>query len=298
MVKETVGQRNTSAVRLATFVCGGASWSEIKTKIFVKFKGKCLGLAARDDNGAWTIIDEPLNETYFARMFSLRSGSHVRRLDNDSSMGDWLTAMRSTRVGLSIYKYGNSVATKEQLLEFTAVCVVPGVQDRGGAPSEETIQQYIAKLREKWQETWEGDRPIWRIWAGHVLRPPVLAWDSRIQHQPPSHVLARLRPRTLAHDVRMESMGRTIRTAMDVVDASMLELGQIRGSVDVVLRAVEIVNQRLALFEQALAAKRETLVAMGQDLAPIPDNELPVAGLHAVENVRDTDHDFALEDME
>ncbi|RQM22137.1 hypothetical protein B5M09_006287 [Aphanomyces astaci] len=163
MVKETVGQRNTSAVRLATFVCGGASWSEIlnltKTKIFVKFKDKCLGLAARDDNGAWTIIDEPLNETYFARMFSLRSGSHVRRLDSNSSMGDWLTAMRSTRVGL-FYKYGNSVATKEQLLEFTAVCVVPGVQDRGGAPSEETIQQYIAKLREKWQEAWEGDRPI------------------------------------------------------------------------------------------------------------------------------------------
>ncbi|CAK4715010.1 unnamed protein product [Aphanomyces euteiches] len=57
LVKNTVGERNSSAIKLTTFVCGGASWPDIRAKVFNKYKSKCLGLAKRDDGGAWSVSD-------------------------------------------------------------------------------------------------------------------------------------------------------------------------------------------------------------------------------------------------
>ncbi|CAK5117375.1 unnamed protein product, partial [Aphanomyces euteiches] len=76
MVKDTVGQRNTSSTKLATYICGGASWSEIKTKIFEKYKAMCLGIAQRNDEGVWSVLDDQVDESSFAKIFSLRSGTH------------------------------------------------------------------------------------------------------------------------------------------------------------------------------------------------------------------------------
>ncbi|ETV88713.1 hypothetical protein H257_00232 [Aphanomyces astaci] len=78
LIKDTVGQRNTSAVKLAPYVFGGSTWSEIQTKIFKKFKTKCLGLAERNDDGAWAVLDDDINESHFGRIFALRYGSHTK----------------------------------------------------------------------------------------------------------------------------------------------------------------------------------------------------------------------------
>ncbi|CAK4084013.1 unnamed protein product [Aphanomyces euteiches] len=291
MVKDTVGQRNTSSTKLATYICGGASWSEIKTKIFEKYKAMCLGIAQRNDEGVWSVLDDQVDESSFAKIFSLRSGTHVRKLDTDPIMNDWLRSVRGIQVSLSIYKYGNEIATKEQLLDFTAACIAPGLQDRSGAPSESTIQEFMGKLHAKWDDTWEAANPIWRIWASHVVRPPLLAWESRVSQGPPPHVLSRLRPKTSVHEIRMESFNRTIRTALDIVDGSLGELGHIRGAVDVVL-------QRLTMFNQSLVAMRDILVAMEHDLAPIPSDEVATTELQENQNILDTDHNYTLEGMD
>ncbi|CAK4770879.1 unnamed protein product [Aphanomyces euteiches] len=150
MLKDTVGQRNSSAMKLATFVCGGNSWSEIKSKIFEKYKSKCLGIAQRDDNGTWSVLDDEVDESQFGQILSFRLGSHVKKLENVTRMNDWLVAMRQSKLSLSIYKYGNVVATKDQLIEFTNACIALRNQDRSGAPNEATIQEYVQKLHAKW----------------------------------------------------------------------------------------------------------------------------------------------------
>ncbi|CAK4527917.1 unnamed protein product, partial [Aphanomyces euteiches] len=80
-------------MRLTTFVCGGSSWNEIKTKIFSKYKAKCLGLAKRNDDGAWSIADGDIEELDFDKIFSFRHGTHVKKLDNDAKMNEWLVSM-------------------------------------------------------------------------------------------------------------------------------------------------------------------------------------------------------------
>ncbi|ETV69517.1 hypothetical protein H257_14879 [Aphanomyces astaci] len=174
LIKDTVGQRNTSAIKLALYVCGGSTWSEIQTKIFTKFKTECLGLAERNDDGAWAVLDDDINESHFGRILALRYGSHTKKN-----------------------------------------------KDRSCAPTEATIQEYMAKLHTKWDDTWEAAYPIGRIWATFDVKPPLLAWESRVQQMPPPHVLARLKPRISGHQVRMESFHRHIRSGLDVVDASL-----------------------------------------------------------------------------
>ncbi|KAF0703451.1 hypothetical protein AaE_015372 [Aphanomyces astaci] len=291
LIKDTVGQRNTSAIKLAPYVCGGSTWSEIQTKIFTKFKTKCLGLAERNDDGAWAVLDDDISESHFGRIFALRYGSHTKKLEDESKMNEWLVSIRSARISLSIYKYGNEVATKDQLVDFTARCVAPRNQDRSGAPTEATIQEYMAKLHTKWDDTWEAAYPIWRIWATYVVKPPLLAWESRVQQMPPPHVLARLKPRISGHQVRMESFHRHIRSALDVVDASLAELDDLAGAVDIVVH-------RLKIFQRGLANKREVLVSMETDLAPIPHDEVVTTELNDIENIDDMDHDYTMDDME
>ncbi|KAH9150503.1 hypothetical protein AeRB84_006668 [Aphanomyces euteiches] len=289
LVKDTVVQKNSSAKKLGIYVCGGSSWSEIKSKIFQKFCSKCVAIAERDDEGVWRSHGDGVNEANFARIFSLRVGSHVKKIESEAKMNDWLVLMRRTRLSLSVYKYGNEVVTKDQLLEFTSTCIAPQNPNRSGAPNEATIQEYIARLHSKWDTIWEADNPIWRIWASHILKPPQLAWESRVNQMPPPQVMARLRPRSSAQETRLLNFNQTIRTALDIVDGSLQELAQLRSSVDVV-------GQRLTLFEQGLNAKREILVAMESDLALIPESEMPHSGIVDDDNVHDEDHDFSLED--
>ncbi|RHY37898.1 hypothetical protein DYB38_009340 [Aphanomyces astaci] len=245
LVKNTVGERNTSAVKLSVFVFGGASWSAIKASIFEKFKTKCHGLAHRDDAGVWSVRDEQVTEDDFASIFSMKLGSHVKKFDSDVGMQDWLVSTRNQRVTLSIYKYGNEIGTKQQLTEFNATCIAPSNQDRSGAPNESTIQEFMAKLHSKWDSMWEADSPIW------------------------------------PH--------RSTRTSLEIVDWSLLQLEQLKATVDIVV-------QRMQLFQEALVAKREILVGMERELAPIPPNELPIPVLDASRNNPDVDHDFAVED--
>ncbi|CAK4136062.1 unnamed protein product, partial [Aphanomyces euteiches] len=179
LVKNTVGERNTSTVKLSTYVCGGISWSAIKSKIFNKFKAKCIGLAVRNDSGDWSVRNGDITEDDFASIFSMKLGSHVKRYDRDASMQDWMVSSREQRVTLSIYKYGNEIGTKQQLAEFNAACIAPNHQDRSGAPNENTIQEYISKLHQKWDGIWEAANPIWRLWATHIVKPPMIAWASR-----------------------------------------------------------------------------------------------------------------------
>ncbi|KAH9112668.1 hypothetical protein AeMF1_013031 [Aphanomyces euteiches] len=166
-------------------------------------------------------LEDNVNEAHFGRIFSIKVGSHVKKLDGEAKMNEWLATVRHTRLSLSIYKYGNDVATKDQLNEFTAAFVAPPNQDRSGAPNEETIQQYIGKLHERWASTWEADGPVWRIWANYIVKQPRLVWDSRVQLTPPPHVLARLRPKTSNQEAHTQNFRQTIRTARDVIDGSL-----------------------------------------------------------------------------
>ncbi|KAH9107817.1 hypothetical protein LEN26_014237 [Aphanomyces euteiches] len=275
MLKDMVGQRNSSAMKLATFICGGNSWSEIKSKIFEKYKSKCLEIAQRDDNCTWRVLDDEVDQSHFGQIFSFRLGSHVKKLENETRRNDWLVAMRQSKLSLSIYKYGNVVSTKNQLIEFTNACIAPRNQDRSGAPNEATIQEYVQKLHAKWDETWDADYPIWRLWANHIVRPPLLAWEFRVNQAPPPMYLHTSSQR---HLPMMPDCKHFIVTFLQ--------------------ESVDIANQRLALFQQALVSKREILVAMENDLTPISDDVAAPLGFNDIENVRDKDHDFTLDDME
>ncbi|KAH9103341.1 hypothetical protein LEN26_015313 [Aphanomyces euteiches] len=219
----------------------------------------------------------------------MKLGSHVKKDDTDVNMRDWLVSTRSQRVTFSIYKYGNEIGTKAQLTEFTAMFIAPITRDRSGAPTESVVQEYIAKLHSKWDGIWEGDGPIWRLWATHVVKPPMLAWETRVQQQPPPHILARLRHSTTAQDQRFERLLQNTRTSMEIVDGALLELEQL-------VSIVNAVNQRLEIFQRVLVSKREILIGKERDLAPISASELPIPTLDASANLSDQDHDFSLED--
>ncbi len=181
-------------------------------------------------------------------------------------MHDWLVSSRSQRVTLSIYKFGNEIGTKAQLTEFNAQCVAPNNQDRSGAPTESTIQEYMTKLHSRWDGIWEGDSPLWRLWATHIVKPPMLAWNTRVEQQPPAHVMSRLRHSTSAQDLRFERLHRDARTSIEIVDGALLELDQLKSTFDVAYR-------RFEMFQRVLVTKREILVGDERDLAPIPAPE-------------------------
>ncbi|KAF0726344.1 hypothetical protein Ae201684P_001194 [Aphanomyces euteiches] len=206
----------------------------------------------------------PADVSCFTKIFSLRHGSHVKKIESEAKINEWLVIVRTSRVSLSIYKYGNKIMTKDHFVEFTAACIAPPSQDRSGAPSEATIQKFIVKLHDKWDSTWEGDYPKWRLWATHIVKPPSLAWESRVHQGPPPHVFARLRPKTSLHEAQIERFGRQMRTALDVVLGSIAELDQLNAAIEQINNAVDIVEERMKLFQQALLSKREILVVHGK----------------------------------
>ncbi|KAH9131916.1 hypothetical protein AeRB84_021532 [Aphanomyces euteiches] len=255
-----------------------------------------MGIAIRDESGVWTVRNDPPSGADFASIFALRLGSHTKQIESDVNMHDWLVSVRHQRVTLSIYKYGNEIGTKQQLAEFNSQCVAPSNCDRSGAPSEDTIQDYIEKLRTQWAATWEADSHIWRIWATHVVKPPMLAWESRVRQDPPPHVFSRLRPATSSHAARLERICQNNRTILDVIDGALLELNQLKLAMEQTKSTMNVVIRRLELFEQSLVAKREIIVSQDHEFAPIPANELPIPLLS--DNNNDIDHDYGLEDID
>ncbi|RQM29470.1 hypothetical protein B5M09_011949 [Aphanomyces astaci] len=91
----------------------------------------------------------------------MKHETHVKKVESESKMNEWLARVRHSRVSLSIYKYGNEMVTKDQFAEFNVTCIVPQNQDCSGAPNEAIIQAFIPKLYAKWDNTWEDEHPIW-----------------------------------------------------------------------------------------------------------------------------------------
>ncbi|ETV75580.1 hypothetical protein H257_09999 [Aphanomyces astaci] len=78
----------------------------------------------RTEEGGWTYLDDQVNETLFERIFSMKHETHVKKVESESKMNEWLARVRHSRVSLSIYKYGNEMVTKDQFAEFNVTCIV------------------------------------------------------------------------------------------------------------------------------------------------------------------------------
>ncbi|ETN12929.1 hypothetical protein PPTG_08941 [Phytophthora nicotianae INRA-310] len=116
IVKETVGERDSSGDSLDPFVAGGTSLQDILEKFWEKFSSHVKGRAMKSD-GVWAVEQAAIDSWSKFMVFKVKK--HI--VDSSKSNEDWntwLQSMHDKTATLLIYDYGVSLGRKQDRQAF------------------------------------------------------------------------------------------------------------------------------------------------------------------------------------
>ncbi|KAF4139727.1 hypothetical protein GN958_ATG11212 [Phytophthora infestans] len=147
IVKNTIGQRDTSGEALDVFAVNGATFNDIIRKIWTKFSCRVKGQAVKRD-GTWS-VEEPLEQSW-SKVMQFENGRHlVDSTKNSQAWNRWIASARGETVKLMIYQYGLAIAKAQDLEKFLTACIRPVQTDRSGAAAESSLQEVVEELKKK-----------------------------------------------------------------------------------------------------------------------------------------------------
>ncbi|KAG6948470.1 hypothetical protein JG687_00015465 [Phytophthora cactorum] len=102
--------------------------------------------------------------------------------------------MLEETVTLLVCEYGLAITKGQDLETFTVDCIVPPDTDRAGATAESSLLQDVNQLRERWEESFQGEEIVWCMWANHLTcNLNRSTWGAAIAQPPPDHIACLLR---------------------------------------------------------------------------------------------------------
>ncbi|KAG6960784.1 hypothetical protein JG688_00009423, partial [Phytophthora aleatoria] len=192
IVKTTVAQRERSGEELDDAAFNGASFNDILEKIWERFSPHVKESTIKTD-GVWS-VEVPTVEKRSEVMQSKARRHFIGGNKSDIAWNRWPRSMLGETVTLLVCEYGLAITKGHDLETFTVDCIVPPDTDRAGATAENSLLQVVNQLRERWEETFQGEEIVWCMWANHLTcNLNRSTWGAAIAQPPPDHIACLLR---------------------------------------------------------------------------------------------------------
>eukprot|EP00644_Phytophthora_capsici_P002793 jgi/Phyca11/125002/e_gw1.55.205.1 len=281
IVKETVGERDTSGNSLDPFVAGGTTFQDILEKIWEQFSSHVKRRAVKSD-GAWTA--EPAVIDDWSKFMVFKVKKHI--IDSSKSPEDWnvwLQSMRDKTATLLIYEYGVGLGRKQDRQAFLKECILPAATDRSGAAAEVSLREIVGRLQDLWGGTYNGEAVVWRMWANEVVRSQDRStWDDAVRAPPPSRILRLLTATDSRTQEHLNELNHSTQIARDCVMASIAWARDLQTDWEAYRRRIE----SFTLMLQTRKVQIESLL----NHMTLPDPEELVDPLQNMENLEDFEH--------
>eukprot|EP00644_Phytophthora_capsici_P005222 jgi/Phyca11/96892/e_gw1.1.1426.1 len=192
IVKETLGQRDTSGNTLDSTVVSGGSFGEIMGKLWDRYASRVKSRGVKTD-GVWSAEQPVAAEWSNVMQFKLRKHV-VDSTKSEHAWNQWLVKMRGQTVLFLIFEFGTGISRAQDLVAFKAACIQPEHTDRAGATADVSLRDVISRLQANWGTTFQGPAALWRMWGNHITRNLNRStWERDIEELPPRYIAALLR---------------------------------------------------------------------------------------------------------
>ncbi|KAE9340231.1 hypothetical protein PF008_g11206 [Phytophthora fragariae] len=187
IVKDTVGQRDNSGKLLEVFAANGATFSDIKRKLWEKFSSRVKRIAVKQDD-TWS--DEDPTEAAWGGAMVFKWNTHlVPTAKSEQAWSRWVVSRRGDTVTLLIFEYGTGIPNARALEAFMQSCIRPQHTDRSGAAAEASIREIVTQLQDIWGATYQGTAVVWRMWANAIMRNlDRSTWEAAVLEPPTATV--------------------------------------------------------------------------------------------------------------
>lgn len=281
IIKTTVGQRNTSGETLDDFAVNGATFKDIMNKLWLQFSSRVKAQAVKQD-GTWSVTTPA--ETSWSKVMQFKGDRHlVDSSKTEQAWNRWVISTRGETVRLMIYEYGMAITKAQDLEDFLAACIRPAATDRSGAAAESEVRDVVAKLQDIWQETFQADAVVWRMWANHIMRGLNRStWERDILDPPPEYVALLLKPADSPAERQLLGLSRSSNLAAEVIQACIADNRQMK-------RSCVMLGEQLDVQFRQLETRMRTIDAILADVRP-PALEDVIDPLPRMENLDDIEH--------
>ncbi|KAG3115694.1 hypothetical protein PI124_g5799 [Phytophthora idaei] len=168
IVKSAIGQRDTSGETLDDIVGNGSSFTDLLNKVWELFCSRIKGRAVKRDE-EWSVVVPDMQD--WSKVMQFKSKRHiVDSTKSEQAWNSWPHSVRGQTIKLLIYEYGAAITTVPTLVDFKRACIVPLATDRAGATAEESLQEIVERLQQRWDPMFDGSAVVWRMWANHLTR--------------------------------------------------------------------------------------------------------------------------------
>eukprot|EP00644_Phytophthora_capsici_P006925 jgi/Phyca11/103933/e_gw1.8.247.1 len=261
IVKETVGERDTSGNSLDPFVAGGTTFQDILEKIWEQFSSHVKRRAVKSD-GAWTA--EPAVIDDWSKFMVFKVKKHI--IDSSKSPEDWNVWLQSMH-----------------RQAFVKECILPTATDRSGAAAEVSLREIVGRLQDLWGGTYNGEAVVWRMWANEVVRSQDRStWDDAVRAPPPSHILRLLTATDSRTQEHLNELNHSTQIARDCVMASIAWARDLQSD-------WEAYGRRIESFTLMLQTRKVQIESLLNHMT-LPDPEELVDPLQNMENLEDFEH--------
>jgi hypothetical protein len=183
-------QRKTKALKnLNDIQIEATSVEEFKRKLLLETKQHLFGLAKREEDKL--ILDEKEITVEDIESFMDIKDLIGKRKYHIQDLSDktlkTLEKKEKRGIVLRVYPFGRQVEDEEYQELFEGHCP----RDRASAPTELTLDEIVARLKQK-HTLWRAKHEmVWRIWANSITSKPQSLVDSSIENSagPPSHLI-------------------------------------------------------------------------------------------------------------
>ncbi|OWY95351.1 hypothetical protein PHMEG_00034669 [Phytophthora megakarya] len=208
LVKDTIGNRDSSATMLDVIAANGAIFSDIMHKLWEQFRSCVKGLALKQD-GVWS-IETPTEAAWYKTM-QLKWNVHlVPPTTSETAWNRWLAKHLGDTVTLMIYEYGLGIPNARSLKKFMDARICPQHTDRSRAAAKTSIREVIARLQDIWGQTYQGNAIIWRMWANEIMRNlDRSTWEVNVLDRPPAAVEHLLRAADGEAELHLANLSRS-----------------------------------------------------------------------------------------
>ncbi|KAF1782241.1 hypothetical protein GQ600_25647 [Phytophthora cactorum] len=123
IVKNSVGQNETSGDTLSNFLVDGSTFQDILGKLRETFSHRIKERAVKQD-GFWSM--EPSTMSVWTKLMQLKYNNHIVDSEKtEHAWNLWVASGRGKTIKLMIYEYGTAITKARDLDAFFAACIRP-----------------------------------------------------------------------------------------------------------------------------------------------------------------------------
>ncbi|CAK4086341.1 unnamed protein product [Aphanomyces euteiches] len=289
ILQETESGRDNKGHAFAPQVFEGASLSMIKERIWDFILMHLQPLATYTGlPKVWSVSSTPPTISDIDKYIVFKFNKQI--ITDEEKLKKRVVKNKNETFTVITYKWGCSIKSSTDLLEFKTACIDPVSVDRAGA-DDENQQVLVQQLKDQWGDRYQAHEPVWRMWASMIYsKRAQFNVPQEIKRPPPRDLLLLFTPTATRLQGHVNNLEETANMGIDVVRSCLEEHQELRLFLKTTMESLEA---HMDAMKEVLDTKLRCFESFARS-APCR-HDPSSALLNVIPNVPDIDHAYQLD---